>query len=756
MKKIKLLIVCTVSLLFLSVYGYAQIWNGDLIFSSQQQIDDFSNFPYSTINGDVRVIDSLDGVHDIRNLAGLGGITQINGWLIIESNHLLPDLRYLNLVGIQLHITIRNNPVLTTINGMMGLTSFSGSVLIENNATLTSVVAFSLITTMSNLTIKSNPPLTDLAGLANLTTLTGHLDMYDNAALSTLNFSSLITVNSNFRIWLQPLITNLEGLPMLKTVGGVLEVFSNSNLSSLDGLSSLKTLRNGLIISGNPMLQNINALNNLDTLAGLVWLRGNNALTSINGFNNMDSISELLIDTCSALTAIAGFSNVKKASKIEIKSCPALTSINGFEVLDSIHQELLLTSNRNLTTINGFQNLEFANQIRFVDQHALTSVSAMQLQEVNFIELSRCYALPDLDFFNGISKTGDTYISDCLQLSNLNGFSNIAGNVNSVNIQRNNQLINISGLGGITSLSNVFRLESCIALPNLSGLQNIKKAQSFVVFNLPKVTNIDALSGLDSVGVMGVASLPQISNINGLSNLRIVRNVVGIQDNASLSNFCGLYNLYTGSGAPPTTQIFGNLQNPTPQQIIDGGACAVLPVKLIFFNFRCNANSVSLRWKTAQEQNSSHFNIERSVNGNSWAVIGNLTAAGNSVTEKEYSLIDAAPVTNGFYRLAQYDFDGGVHYSDVLTASCAVKELITLWPNPVGDQVFVNITTNHPAKVIIRLVNSNGALVKKQESVLGSGTTKVMIDTKNIASGMYLLLVVWDDGRNKKTFQLIK
>src|SRR4030095_477593 len=48
----------------------------------------------------------------------------------------------------------------------------------------------------------------------------------------------------------------------------------------------------------------------------------------------------------------------------------------------------------------------------------------------------------------------------------------------------------------------------------------------------------------------------------------------------------------------------------------------ILPVTFISFNAHCKDNKVIITWKTAQEQNSNHFDIERSVDGIRWTVIG--------------------------------------------------------------------------------------------------------------------------------------
>src|SRR5258708_16356510 len=95
-----------------------------------------------------------------------------------------------------------------------------------------------------------------------------------------------------------------------------------------------------------------------------------------------------------------------------------------------------------------------------------------------------------------------------------------------------------------------------------------------------------------------------------------------------------------------------------------------LPVRLILFNAKCEVNKVLLTWKTAQEQNSSHFDIERSNDGIRWTVIGNLPAAGNSGSERSYSFTDNNSVQNSLYLIAEYDLEGSMQYTSTFLTSC--------------------------------------------------------------------------------------
>jgi len=181
-----------------------------------------------------------------------------------------------------------------------------------------------------------------------------------------------------------------------------------------------------------------------------------------------------------------------------------------------------------------------------------------------------------------------------------------------------------------------------------------------------------------------------------------------------------------------------------------------LPVQFILFNAKCEGSKVLITWKTAQEQNSSHFNVERSVDGSRWTVIGNLPAAGNSSTERSYSFTDNNPVQNGYYRIAENDLDGNVEYTNILRASCNSTDAFSLWPNPVHDRVFVNIVTANESQAMIRIFDSKGALVKAQKATVLQGSNQLSVDMKSLAKGVYQLSVDWNNGQMKKTVQVLK
>jgi len=182
----------------------------------------------------------------------------------------------------------------------------------------------------------------------------------------------------------------------------------------------------------------------------------------------------------------------------------------------------------------------------------------------------------------------------------------------------------------------------------------------------------------------------------------------------------------------------------------------ILPVRFISFNANCQSNKVILSWKTAQEQNSSHFDIERSVDGIHWTVIGNKAASGNSTTIKTYSFTDDTPLQNNFYRIGEYDLDGRVQYTATFRSSCGATDVFSAGPNPAQRMLFINIVSNNSSAAIIKLFDSKGALVKTQKATVLQGSNQFKTDIQSLANGVYSLSVEWNDGQDRKTMKVLK
>ena len=189
---------------------------------------------------------------------------------------------------------------------------------------------------------------------------------------------------------------------------------------------------------------------------------------------------------------------------------------------------------------------------------------------------------------------------------------------------------------------------------------------------------------------------------------------------------------------------------------VDASPLTQQPVLFTLFNAKCDNKKVLLTWKTAQEQNSSHFDIEKSEDGIHWTVIGSLPATGNSNSEKSYSFMDNNSAQNNYYRIVEFDLNGSPQFTSIIQSTCSVTNTFKLWPNPVRDKAFINITTENASQVMINIFDSKGSLVKMQRDMILQGSNQLNVDMKPLTSGIYLISIDWNNGQMKKTVQVWK
>src|SRR5258706_448739 len=141
----------------------------------------------------------------------------------------------------------------------------------------------------------------------------------------------------------------------------------------------------------------------------------------------------------------------------------------------------------------------------------------------------------------------------------------------------------------------------------------------------------------------------------------------------------------------------------------------VLPVELVSFEGTVSEQGVELNWTTASEVNNDHFSIERTEDLMTYAIIGSISASGNSSVSKDYNFYDNhAPAKELFYRLKQVDFDGKVHYPGKLVRvnNQDAGHMPIISPNPNdGKQFTLNLADYDEKEVLVRIVNDMGVIV---------------------------------------------
>lgn len=188
----------------------------------------------------------------------------------------------------------------------------------------------------------------------------------------------------------------------------------------------------------------------------------------------------------------------------------------------------------------------------------------------------------------------------------------------------------------------------------------------------------------------------------------------------------------------------------------DSVPLVVLPVRFTEFSTRCENKGAVLIWKTAQEQNSSHFVIEKSINGSLWSGIGRIAAAGNSNIERTYSFTDNDPAQTNFYRVGEHDIDGNIHYTNIISSQCKAASTFNVWPNPLRDKIFITLNTESTLRLFIKIFDNKGSLLKIKEISTTQGSNQFSLDLASLPNGLYSLSIESGNGLVKKAIRIVK
>jgi hypothetical protein len=110
----------------------------------------------------------------------------------------------------------------------------------------------------------------------------------------------------------------------------------------------------------------------------------------------------------------------------------------------------------------------------------------------------------------------------------------------------------------------------------------------------------------------------------------------------------------------------------SPFTIGSGSGVNVLPIELLSFTAKAQAQTVKTEWITSTEINNDYFTLERSIDAQNWEPVATIDGAGNSTSELHYSHTDREPFAGiSYYRLKQTDFDGVFSYSQVRAVEIA-------------------------------------------------------------------------------------
>ncbi len=153
-----------------------------------------------------------------------------------------------------------------------------------------------------------------------------------------------------------------------------------------------------------------------------------------------------------------------------------------------------------------------------------------------------------------------------------------------------------------------------------------------------------------------------------------------------------------------------------------------LPVRLISFDGKATEKGNELTWKTSEEKNFSHFEIQRSSNAKVFEKIGQVK--GNLSENYEYH--DSTPLigAGGLYRLKMIDLDGSFEFSKIIyIENKSEKSTVgNFYPNPaIGNEVNIIVNSTARSNWNITAFDLTGNIISTENRLLEKGENKLKL-----------------------------
>lgn len=180
--------------------------------------------------------------------------------------------------------------------------------------------------------------------------------------------------------------------------------------------------------------------------------------------------------------------------------------------------------------------------------------------------------------------------------------------------------------------------------------------------------------------------------------------------------------------------------NSTFLKIINCGT--VLKADVISFTGRLqNDNTAMLTWMITGEKNISKYEIEKSMDGIHFAIIGSVAAKKNS-TLQEYNFNDNSNTnSSSYYRLKMLSPEGLYKNSKIILLSRNYQFQVSSLLNPFSEKITTDIILPQDGFVKMLLIDSYGKVACTENRKLYKGLNKIIYQgLENLSSGGYYIL----------------
>ncbi len=152
---------------------------------------------------------------------------------------------------------------------------------------------------------------------------------------------------------------------------------------------------------------------------------------------------------------------------------------------------------------------------------------------------------------------------------------------------------------------------------------------------------------------------------------------------------------------------------------------------------------VKLTWITNAEIKNEKFEVQRTVDGNTFFTIGEVNGNGTTNVKNHYTFVDKQPI-NGtvFYRLKQVDYNKKIDYSTYESVNMTLSNASIAASTSTLDANIINLTVNNIGKgeCEISIYDKSGNLqFASKQSIYQSFSELKLTGTQDLSDGIYIV-----------------
>ncbi len=257
------------------------------------------------------------------------------------------------------------------------------------------------------------------------------------------------------------------------------------------------------------------------------------------------------------------------------------------------------------------------------------------------------------------------------------------------------------------------------------------------------------------------ANLTNWGTIRGAGYFYFTGNTIGGGNIGTAGNTSDTIRVYDVTRSNPNTIFDSHNSNVYPNvkyQVFSApdtlnasiGACAPetatlpLAVKWNYFLVNLSNNVPVLEW-SAQLDNSTNFEVQRSYDGNNFSTIAVVLSAEEM---QKYQYADQQVNTQVkvvYYRIRAVEPSGYVKFSDVRSVRFAntTNTTVQVTPNPFTSQFSIGYTAAARENVQIRVINLSGQVMVTRSATMNAGFNSLTVtEASSLTKGMYLVQIV--------------